>query len=113
MYEGDWCNGVPQFGDWVITYPSASVYLGSAEFLDQVNPPVPMGFGSQKEPDSTFFTGHFLNVQRHGDGLLLLANGLTYEGKWEHGILLKTSKSPVSSIPKGIGSHEKLPASCA
>lgn len=86
--EGDWCNGVPQFGEWVITYPSASVYLGTAEFLDQVNPPVPTGFGSQREPDGTFFAGSFLNGLRHGEGLCLLPNGKTQEGKWEKGILV-------------------------
>jgi hypothetical protein len=87
-YEGDWCHGVPQFGDWVITYPSGSVYLGSAEFMDQFSPPVPMGFGSQREPDGTFFNGNFQNGERHGNGIYLAPDGETYEGRWENGAFI-------------------------
>lgn len=83
MYEGDWCNGLPQFGDWVITYPSQTVYLGYAIFVDNKSPPVPMGFGSRREPDGTFYTGNFLNGQRDGQGVCLLASGETWDGKWE------------------------------
>lgn len=94
-YEGDWCNGVPQFGDWVITYPSGSVYLGSAEFVDQLSPPVPTGVGSQREPDGTFFNGNFQNGQRHGNGVYLAPDGETYDGRWENGAFVNDRIVPI------------------
>jgi hypothetical protein len=94
-YEGDWCNGVPQFGDWVITYNTGVVFLGSAQFLDSKNPPVPMGFGSEREPDGSFFTGNFLNGKRHGEGYYLLSSGASVAGHWEHGELI-TATNPQS-----------------
>ena len=93
-YEGDWCNGIPQFGDWVVTYPSGSVYLGSAAFADDVSPPVAMGFGSQRESDGSFYTGNFLHGQRHGAGVCLFSSGETLDGNWENDTFVKDGTSP-------------------
>jgi hypothetical protein len=88
-YEGDWCNDNPQFGDWIVKYPSGAVYMGSAAFEDNSSAPVSMGFGSQREPDGTFYTGNFLNGKRHGAGVCLFASGETYDGEWDNDNFVK------------------------
>lgn len=78
--EGDWCNRVSQFGEWVTTYyPSVSVYLGTAEFLDQVIFLSPQGFVPKENP-MTHFCKQLSYGQCHGEGLCLLPNGRTEEG---------------------------------
>lgn len=88
-YEGDWKNGMPINGEWVVNYPSGSIYFGNASFSDYSSPPLAGGFGSLREESGTFYRGEFLNGRRHGFGVCLLASGKTLDGKWENDKFIK------------------------
>jgi len=83
MYEGDWSKGTPLNGEWVVNYPSGSIYFGNALFSIYSGPPIAVGFGSLREESGTFYRGEFLNGQRHGSGVCLLSTGETLDGIWE------------------------------
>mmetsp|Transcript_32842 Transcript_32842/g.49538 ORF Transcript_32842/g.49538 Transcript_32842/m.49538 type:complete len:613 (+) Transcript_32842:162-2000(+) len=88
-YEGDWKNGMPINGEWVVNYPSGSIYFGNASFADYSSPPLAAGFGSLREASGTFYRGEFLSGKRHGFGVCLLASGKTLDGKWEYDKFMK------------------------
>jgi len=83
-YEGDWSNGAPLNGEWVVNYPSGSIYFGNASFSTYSGPPIAVGFGSLREESGTFYRGEFMRGQRNGSGVCLLSSGETLDGIWEN-----------------------------
>lgn len=100
-YEGEWNNGAPLDGDWVITEPNGVMYYGSAvcsALADGL--PVPEGFGSQKSKHGDFYTGSWVNGKRHGTGMCVFGTGEQWDGRWRNGVFVKFGRSsPYENSP--------------
>ena len=114
VYEGMWENDRPTGIDceWVISFTSGVVYYGSAKTPKDSNGreldvlPMPNGFGSQREINGDFYTGSFLDGDRHGSGMCLFDNGEYWSGRWDHGVFVRYGRSRPSSLASLLGTDE-------